>query len=175
MGWLKVVAGIAGVVVAGLVVSGSVVRPDHVAVVRIVLKTPPAAVFAAIADHAAQSGWRPELKALELLPPRDGKTAFRETTAMGAVTFVVDEAVPDARYVTRIDDPELPFAGRWVFELAPDGGGTRLTITEEGAVKSFLFRALSPLFDKTATLVAYESALAKKFGDAAVPEIVRAK
>lgn len=77
------------------------------------------------------------------------------------------------RFVTRILDEDLGYRGRWVFELAPDGAGTRLVVTEEGEVTSLLFRALSPFFSKTATLEAYLKSLAARFGEAAQPEVVR--
>jgi uncharacterized protein YndB with AHSA1/START domain len=141
--------------------------------VRVVLKRPPAEVFAAISDRASQTQWRADLKSVELLPPQDGRVVFRETTKMGPVRYVVDESVASARLVTRILDEDLGYRGRWIFELAPEGEGTRVTVTEEGEVTSFLFRALSPLFSKSASLERYLKALAAKFGETAAPEILR--
>ena len=131
----------------------------HVTAVRIALKRPPAEVFAALSDPVAQTQWRPGMKSVELLPPQDGKAVWRETTRMGPVRYVLDE--------------DLGYRGRWVFDLEPDGAGTRLTITEEGEVTSWLFRALSPFFSKTATIESYLKALAAKFGEAAAPVVVR--
>ena len=145
----------------------------HVTAVRIALKRPPAEVFAALSDPVAQTQWRPGMKSVELLPPQDGKAVWRETTRMGPVRYVLDESVAGRRRVARILDEDLGYRGRWVFDLEPDGAGTRLTITEEGEVTSWLFRALSPFFSKTATIESYLKALAAKFGEAAAPVVVR--
>jgi uncharacterized protein YndB with AHSA1/START domain len=168
---------IAGLVVVALLayvaIAGVVVARGHVTSVRIVLKHAPAEVFAVISDRAAQTQWRADLKSVELLPPQDGRAVFRETTRMGPVRYVVDESAAGRRLVTRILDEDLGYRGRWIFELEPDGAGTRLTITEEGEVSSFLFRALSPLFSKSASLESYLKSLAVKFGETAEPEVVR--
>ena len=170
---LKISGGIVIVVFAYVLIAGSVVARHHVVSVHVALKRPPPDVFAAISDRAAQTAWRADLKAVELLPPQDGRAVFRETTKMGPVRYVVDESIPGRRLVTRILDEDLGYRGRWIHDLEPDGAGTRLTVSEEGEVTSLLFRALSPFFSKTATLEDYLRALAAKFGETAVPEVVR--
>jgi hypothetical protein len=80
---------------------------------------------------------------VELLPPIDGKPAFREHGSNGPIPFVVDEDVAPSRLVTRIADDKLPFGGRWVITVAPEGAGSRVTVTEEGVVKNPVFRFLS--------------------------------
>lgn len=172
--WLWIVLGVVGAVAATIVVLGLTRPAGHVASVRATFARPASELFAAISNHAEQPKWRADLKALEMLPPQEGKVVFRETTGFGPVTYVVDESVAARRYVVRILDETLPYKGCWTFELEPDGGGTRLTITETGEVKSFLFRALSAFFSKTATLEGYLKALGAKFGEPVTPEIVRA-
>jgi len=69
------------------------------------------------------------------------------------ITYAIDVDERASRRFTRIADDKLPFGGRWIFELAPDGAGTRLTITEDGFVKNPVFRLLSRrVFSHTATL-----------------------
>jgi hypothetical protein len=66
------------------------------------------------------------------------------------IALELDDA-PRAR-ITRIIDDKLPFGGRWYYELEPQGGGTRLTITEAGFVKLPMFRiftTLAPNLTKT--------------------------
>ena len=66
----------------------------------------------------------------------------------------------------RIADDTLPFGGTWTYELAPEGAGTRLTITEDGVVRNVVFRFLSRwVFSHTATLEKYLRALGRKFGE----------
>ncbi|MBK7858040.1 MAG: hypothetical protein IPJ65_05325 [Archangiaceae bacterium] len=64
----------------------------------------------------------------------------------------VTERAPPQRLVTTLR-PGGPFGGTWTYELSPDGGGTRLEITERGEVYHPVFRFLSRyVFGHTATL-----------------------
>lgn len=95
---------------------------------------------------------------MDVLPPADGHPRFREHLSSGAVVYEIVEAAPPARFVSRIADPEQPFGGTWTFELAPEGAGTRVTITERGEVYHPVFRFLSRfVFSQTSTI---ESCLA---------------
>ena len=170
--WLWITLGVVGTLVAVVVILGLLQSPRHVASARATYARPPAEVFAAISDHAPQASWRKDLKSLEMLPAQGGRTVFRETTGFGPVTFIVDESVPERRYVVRILDDDLPYGGTWTFELEPKGAGTQLTITEAGEVKVFLFRAMSAFFSKTATIEGYLRSLGAKFGETVAPEIV---
>lgn len=68
------------------------------------------------------------------------------------VPVKVEEAVRPRRLVTRIE-PGLPFGGTWTFDIAPEGSGSRLTVTERGEVYNVLFRFVSRVFmSKTATM-----------------------
>ncbi len=170
--WLWIVLGIVGGLAAIVVVLGLTQPRGHVVSARATYSRPPAELFAAISGHAEHAKWRADLKSLELLPPQGDKTVFREVTGFGPVTYIVDESVPSKRYVTRILDESLPYAGKWTFELEQKGARTELTITEDGEIKSFVFRALSVFFSKTATIESYLKALGTKFGESVKPEVV---
>ena len=172
---LKISGGIVGALALLFVISGATSSKSHVASVKATFVKPTAELWQRITDHASQTKWRGDLKSATLLPPHDGKPAFEEESDFGKVQYVVDEAVPMTRYVTRITSEGLGYSGRWIFELAPVAAGTTLTITEEGEVQSFFFRAMSPLFSKTQTIEKYLAALAKELGVSATPEVVRAK
>jgi hypothetical protein len=173
--WLWILLAVVGAIAAAIVVLGMTQPRGHVAIVRATFARPPAELFAAISDHVGQKSWRADLKSIEMLPPQQGKAVFRETTGFGPMTLIVDESTPPRRYVTRILDESLPFGGAWTYELEPNGAGAQLTITEAGEIKSFLFRALSPFFSKTATIEGYLKALGGKFGENVTPEVVRGK
>lgn len=148
----------ASLVVAVLivVVIGSRLPRTHVATRTQHFDSPPAAVYAAIRDVASYGKWRKDVQRVELL----SATQFREHGAHGAVTYDVLEDVPGRKLVTRIADLDLGYGGTWTYELAPDGGGTMLRITENGEVSNPLFRFLSHyVFGQTATLDAYLAAL----------------
>ena len=63
----------------------------------------------------------------------------------------------------RIADPDLPFGGTWTYEITPDGGGSRLTITEDGEIYNPLFRFMARfVFGYEGTIASYMSSLEKR-------------
>jgi len=75
------------------------------------------------------------------------------------------ESIPPARLVTKIAD-KLPYGGMWTYELAPDGPGTSLRITEDGEVYNPIFRFVSRfVMGHTATIDASLRDLGKKLGE----------
>ena len=76
--------------------------------------------------------------------------------------------------VTRIADENLPYGGTWTFDVAPDSGGSALTITEDGEIKSALFRVMARfVFGYHATQEAILRGIAAHLGENAEPERVR--
>jgi uncharacterized protein YndB with AHSA1/START domain len=139
----------------------------HTATLSLRLGQPPEAVWAVLTDPEQAPRWRPDVRAVAPLPPRDGRRAWVEVSACERIAFVEDEALPPRRWVVRIADPTLPFGGRWVHTLRPEDGGTRLTITEEGEVYHPLFRFVSRfVLGHHATIHATMRALAAHFGEA---------
>jgi len=97
---------------------------------------------------------------------------WRQTLGSNAaLTLVVAVEVPPQRLITQIDAPRgAPFGGFWVYELTPSGGGTRVTVTEQGWVANPLFRFLSRVvFGHYGTLDSYLTALGKRFGEDVMP------
>jgi len=118
-------------------------------------------VWRALADLDGQVRWRRGLERVEHLSP----TSFREHTSQGAIAFEIVEDRAPVRRVTRIADDKLPFGGTWTYELAPDGAGTRLTITEDGFIKNPIFRFMSKtVFSTTATMERFLADLASHLG-----------
>ena len=115
----------------------------HTASREVTVAAPADSVFALITGFGQYTRWRTGVKRVELLPPDGGRTRFREHSPDGEILFEVAELQPVTRLVTRIADPSLPFGGRWTYELAPDGAGTRLRITEDGEVYNPIFRFVS--------------------------------
>lgn len=110
-------------------------------------------VWAVIADMAAYASWRRDISEVEMLPSVDGRPAWRERSGGDRVEYEVEEIVAPERLVTRITTKGLPYGGRWRWELTPDAGGTRVTITEEGEVYNPIFRFLMKyVIGETATI-----------------------
>ena len=131
------------VFVAGVAGVGAMLPRDHVETRSARLPADPEGSFAAIADVGSYAAWRTSLSAVDVLAPVDGRARWVEVSGGDRVAMEQVERQPPRRLVTRITDPDLPFGGTWTFELAPEEGGTRVTITERGEIRSPIFRAVA--------------------------------
>jgi uncharacterized protein YndB with AHSA1/START domain len=135
---------------------GLLLPQAHVETRSALVAAPPERVFATIADVAAHAAWRPSLGGVEPLPPTDGRPRWIEIHGGDRITMEMVEQQPPVRLVTRIADPDLPFGGTWTFALAPEAGGTRVTITEQGEIHHPIFRALARfVFGHAGTMETY--------------------
>jgi uncharacterized protein YndB with AHSA1/START domain len=174
MKWVVIAVGALFLLVALAAVLGSLLPSGHVAKVRARFRAAPAAVYAVITDFAKFPEWRSDVKRVEILPARDGREAYREIGRHGRITYEVVEAAPPARFSARIADEDLAFGGSWTFSLEEDGGGTRVTVVEDGVIHNPIFRCLSKyVFGQTGTMVAYLRALGRRLGEETAPEAIR--
>jgi hypothetical protein len=170
--WIVYIAGgLVGLVVL-MALIGLAIPKGHIAARRAIYAKSPDEVWRVLTDLDGHTRWRRSVRKIERLSP----TSFREHSRQGTITFAIDEdrapaAGASGRRVTRIADDKLPFGGRWIFELAPDGAGSRLTITEDGFIKNPVFRFMSKtVFSTTSTLEHFLSDLAAHLGVAATVE-----
>ena len=153
---------IVAIVVVIAVIGWSLPVRHHASVAR-TYQASPTTLFGLITDVAAFPMWRDEVKKVETLPDENGRRRWRETTKNGPpITFVMEQAVPDRLLVGRIADTNLAFGGSWTYELAPEGGTTRLTITERGHVDNPVFRFFMIFHDNEKTMHQYIAALERK-------------
>lgn len=138
-----VVVGTLVAIVLVIVAVGYALPVKHTVTRERVIPADTATVFAAISTPSEFPKWRRGVKQVEMLPPVDGKPSFREHGSDGAITYVIDETVPGRRLVSRIADRNLPFGGRWTFDLGPASNGTVLHVTEHGEVYNPVFRFVS--------------------------------
>lgn len=164
----KVLIALLGLLLSGvlgvpllLAALGARIPREHVASVQLELDAPPADVYAKIRAVEQAPSWRTGVSRVQLLPDdAQGRPRFREY-GDNELTFTIDEEIPDRRLVTRISEPG-PFGGRWVYTLQPQGQGTRLTITEEGAIDNPILRFLAKhALGYDATLRAYRDDLSR--------------
>lgn len=154
--------------VAALV--GSRLPKDHTASRSIVLHQSPQQVYDVVRDFKSAPSWRSDVKNVEVQNQPDGKIHFREEGSQDKINYEVAEDVPGQRLVTRILDTDLGYGGKWTYEFTPEGGGTRVKITEDGEVSNVLFRFMSRyIFGHTATIDSYLKSLAKRFGENVTP------
>jgi hypothetical protein len=166
MKWALIAVGVLVAVVALVAVIGMLLPKDHLASRRSRFHQPPEAVWAVI---IGEPDWRPDIKGLEKLEPRDGHRSWKEIDKRGqAITYVSVEETPPRRLVTRIADPTLPFGGTWTQEIVPDSNGCVVTITEAGEIYNPIFRFMSRfVLGYTGNMDGYLKALHAKFGEAA--------
>jgi hypothetical protein len=154
-----------------LVALGYCLPKSHVASRAISLKQKPADVFALISNFRDGASWRSSVRAVEMLPEADGRIRFRERTGDGSLVYEVMELTPPQRLVTEIANRNLPFGGRWIFEVSPLAGGARLNITERGEIYNPVFRVVSRfVLGYNRTLDTYLRDVSVKFGEKEEPE-----
>lgn len=168
MKWLLLILSVVAALTAIVALLGALLPREHVATRAAVFRAAPAVLFTLLRDFAAQPTWRRDLRAVELLPSRDGAPCHREISRHGAITYLVREERTGERLVIEIADDTLPFGGRWTFALNPVPAGTELRITEHGFVKNVLFRFLARfVFGHASTMENYLRDLAQKLGEPA--------
>ncbi|HVS51677.1 MAG TPA: SRPBCC family protein [Opitutaceae bacterium] len=171
MKWIFIGLGALATIVALMALIGAFLPREHVATRRASYARPAAELYRIARDFAAAPTWRTDLKSVELLPPRDGRVSFRETSRHGAIAFVVREDRPGERIVTEIADPDLPFGGTWTYEFSNESGRGVLRITERGEVKNVLFRFLGRfVFGEASTIETYLRSVGRKLGEETTPQ-----
>src|SRR5689334_4408157 len=163
---LGIVAGL--LLLAGIMaLIGSMLPKSHVASRSILLHRSPQDVYAVVRDFASAPKWRADVKRIEIETP----VYFREEGKHGTVNYELVEDVPAQRMVTRIRDTDLGYGGQWTYSFAPENGGTRVTIREDGEVSNVIFRFMSRyVFGQTSTIDTYLTSLAAHFGEAVTPQ-----
>lgn len=164
----------AGFVLLGLILLVGIVAligfalpQGHVASRSVTINKPIADVWSTITRVEDFPAWRRSVRSVQVL----GRTPlrWREDGSDGTLTLEAIEFREPARLVTEITDKNLPFGGRWVYDLktVPAGQGsaerTEVTITEHGEVYNPIFRFVSRfIMGHTATLDAYLAELQKR-------------
>lgn len=162
VGFVLLAAGTLGLV-------GTFIPRDHTATVSFDVDVPAPRVWEIIDQVESYPKWLPMASRIEMLPERDGHTAFRQY--QGHNSFVLEETLkePGRRVVRTIADDNKMFGGNWDHVVEEVGENrTRVTITENGTVYPAIPRAMMRLFfGYDHTLKQFQKALvahAKKAG-----------
>ena len=163
MKWVLITVLALVLVVALAAMIGSRLGQSHRTSVSKTFSVPPEVIWSAMTDVAAFPSWRAGVTRVERLPDRNGYPVWMEEGRSGKMTMAVERMEPPRVLVARIADPKLPFGGTWTYEITPDAGGSRLTITENGEIYNPLFRFMARfIFGYEGTIQSYLSSLEKR-------------
>jgi ribosome-associated toxin RatA of RatAB toxin-antitoxin module len=158
MRWVIIVVGGLLALVALVAVIGALLPQAHVASRSRTFGHSVERVFGAISDVRRYAAWRPGVREITVLDEKPLR--WREVGSNGTVEFKLMEQQAPRRLVVVIASQDLPFGGRWEYEVAPDSSGARLTITEHGEVYNPIFRFMARyVFGYTKTMQDYLAAL----------------
>ena len=131
-----------------LYAAGAQMPREHRSRVAVTLTANREAVWAAITDYAAMPAWWPAVKAVRTETLADGTVLTWNLDGHGQeIPFRTGESRPLEKLVRVIATERLPFGGTWTCELADaPGGGTQLTLIEDGFINPPLFRAIAKWF-----------------------------
>jgi uncharacterized protein YndB with AHSA1/START domain len=167
MKWILRILGVIVGLILLVVIVGALLPKQHHVTRAARYNQPPAAIWQAITDYKNFPSWRSGLLRVDSLPSQNSFDAWRESyTHNMTIPMQVDAADAPRRLVTRIADPNLPFGGTWTTEIASDGNGSIVRISEDGEVGNPIFRFVSRfVMGYTATIDTYLRDLGKKFGE----------
>lgn len=158
MRWVLVVVVGLLAVIAVVALIGVLLPQNHVATRSRTFQHSSERVFSAISDVRNYPKWRPGVREVGVLS--ESPLRWREDGSSGKVEFELTSSDAPKRQVVTIASKDLPFGGRWEYDLAPDGAGTRLTLSEHGEVYNPIFRFMARfVFGYTKTMDDYLVAL----------------
>lgn len=165
MKWILWTLAMLAALVLLMALAGWLLPVQHEASRTAVVRRTPEQVYSTITNVTGYPGWFEGVTRVEVLPSANGPLRFRQHGANGAIVMEITETRPSSRVVTRIADPDQPFGGTWTFDIAADGEGSRVTITERGEVYNPIFRFLSRfVFGHAATIEACLRSLQRHAG-----------
>lgn len=145
---------------------GALLPSRHIASVAATFEQDPKDVFSALVDWREFTAWRRGLDSVAAIDSVSGNESWLEVSSSGTIPYEVVLADSPRQLVVEIATEELPFGGTWTYLLEPQGGGTRLTITEQGEVRNAVFRFMGKfVFGHHGTIETYLRDLGGKFGE----------
>lgn len=167
MKWIWIALIVLAVLVLAVMLVGWSLPEKHQASRQATFTAPPEAVWALITNVEAFPSWRSDVKTVERLPDRDGRSVWVEQGSSGRIPLAVERSEAPRLLVVRIADRDLPFGGVWTYAIAPAPQGSTLTITEDGEIYNPMFRVMARfVFGYESTLATYLKAAEAKLTSA---------
>jgi hypothetical protein len=157
------------------------VRRDHkVELIATYHKSPPSAIWRLLTDHAAEPQWLPAFGTVVRQPDIGGHEVWTHTTPDKTFSFTVMtvSSMSERRYerlLLRDNQPRnQSWDGRWIYELEPSNGGTRLRVTEYGWTDGVpFFISQRVLADPDAFLNFYVNRIGQVLNDPPTIDVLR--
>lgn len=159
---------------AGVYAAGLTMPREHTVSSRIQLTTSRDSVWAVLRAFGDYPKWDPDFKTSVRGRPRDGHEVWVQDVGgmiMGVELTQVRQ--PSLLVSEVITDEKSQWGGVWTYELASNGTGTQVTVTEKGWVKSPFFRVLMKVRGSHATMDGVLKHLGARFGEMVTPEHVK--
>jgi hypothetical protein len=159
----------------------ALMRRDHkVELVVTYHHSSPAAIWQLLTDHAAEPQWLPAFGSVVRQADIGGHEVWTHTSPDEAFRFTLMTVskIPEQRYERLLLRDHQPrsqsWDGRWIYELAPSGGGTRLRITEYGWTDGFPFFIMQRIVaDPDAFLKFYANRIGQVLNDPPAIQVLR--
>lgn len=165
--WIGAVIGLLVFVLIVAIAIGTGLPIWHVASCSAQYRESPAALFAVVEDDASSPSWRSDVTQVRSERTSDDKTRWTETYKNGqTLTYAESKTFTGRRLDRVLDDPALPFGGRWSYGFQAVPGGTEVKIVEAGYIFNPLFRLIEHFFTGySKTIETYMADLGHKYGE----------
>ena len=168
MKWVLIIVIGCAVVLALAAMVGWQLAQSHRASLTRIFAADPDLIWSNITDVEAFPSWREGVKQVQRLPDRNGLPMWVEESRSGKITFAIERMERPRVLVSSIANRDLPFGGRWTYEIRREGNGSRLTITEDGEIYNPLFRFMARfVFGYEGTIRAYLASLETRLSGSA--------
>lgn len=152
-GWLAPVTGTlamaTGLGLVGVYAFGLSVPAEHHVAVRTHVDVPPNEVQSLLVDFPRRPEWRPYVTRIGRVDDTpQGQPVWRELDRGGdRFDFTVVAVGPGEVVLATARPDDIGIRATWTWTIAPENGGTAITLTEDGAVDNPFFRGYWALAD----------------------------
>ncbi len=150
---------------------GMTMPREHSATSRIQLTTTRDSVWAVLRDFGAYPSWDSDFTSSVRGTSRNGHEVWVQEAGGMTMSMELTLVSPPTRLVSEVvTDETSAWGGVWTYDLVANGAGTEVTITEDGWVKSPIFRVLMKVRGTYATMDGVLGHLGAKFGEEVSPQ-----
>ncbi|MCX5761738.1 MAG: SRPBCC domain-containing protein [Gemmatimonadetes bacterium] len=165
---------VALVLFAGVYGAGMTMPREHSVASRIQLTAPRDSVWAVLRAFGDYPKWDKDFKSSVRGPSRNGHEVWVQDIGWMTMSIEFLEVRPPSRLVTEIvTDEKSDWGGVWTYDLVANGTGTEVTFTEDGWIKSPVFRVLMKAMGTHSTMDGVLKNLGARFGEQVTPEHVK--